>query len=411
LSIAYAPGTAWAYGRKIAVRRELEERSAAEEKFRRVLENMADIGGRYSALSYFGLLPACLLGVDVRQVLSKAAEMAKACSVSAPLASNPGVALGAVLGELGRRGRDKVTLLLPPELSIFGDWLEQLLAESTGKLGRGLLPVNAEPLGRVGSYGQDRVFIWIDRRDNPERGLARKARALSLHGHPLVSLAIEQPMDLAGEFMRWEVATATAGAILRINPFDQPNVQESKANTDRLLQRVSSGRGLAEARPALVEGELSFFWGTPARHSTALLRRFLAPLARGGYFSIQAYVRERPEVERELLRIRRLVRDAFRVATTHGYGPRFLHSTGQYHKGGPNTGVFLELTADDAEDLPIPGRSYSFAQLKRAQALGDLSALRRHRRRVLRVHLGPGATRGLARLRRILQASLQGREK
>lgn len=373
------------------------EKLARERGFRRIFLNFPDIGGRYSALSYFGLTPAALMGVDVNALLSRALQMAHACAASVPEAESPGTMLGAAMGELGRQGRDKVTLLVPESLATLGMWLEQLLAESTGKEGQGLLPVVGERLGAPSMYGDDRLFVHICLRGEGDCALDRGVVALREAGQPVVTLQMDGPLDLGKEFFRWEIATATAGAILGINAFNQPNVQESKDNTNRLLAIVREQGHLPEERPALVEGGLSLY----IIHPGATIAETLAQARPGEYVALQAYLTETPETEQVLQDIRRGLRDRLQLATTLGYGPRFLHSTGQYHKGGPNTGLFLQLTADDPEDTPIPGQPYTFGVFKRAQALGDLEALRKHGRRVVRIHM-ENVSQGLTELREIL---------
>jgi transaldolase/glucose-6-phosphate isomerase len=382
---------------------------ARERGFRHTFLNFPDIGGRYSALSYFGLVPAILLKMDAGELLARALRMVHACAASVPLSENPGVALGAALGELGGHGRDKVTFLMPPSLAPLGMWLEQLLAESTGKQATGLLPVVGEPVGEPSVYGQDRLFIYIHLRDEVDPALERGIMALRQAGQPVVAIQMDSRLDLGQEFFRWEIATATAGAILGINPFDQPNVQESKDNTNHLLEAVRKQDQLPEERASLSEGALRLYTQLPASTVAESLARFLAQARPGDYVAMLAYLTESPATEQALQAIRLRLRDSLHVATTLGYGPRFLHSTGQFHKGGPDTGLFLQLTADDAEDTDIPGQPYTFGTFKRAQALGDLEALRKHGRRVVRIHLGADVGQGLAALGKALDLALAGR--
>ncbi len=384
------------------------EAQARERRYRRVFLNPPDIGGRYSALSYFGLVPAALAGADLAGLLDGAIRMSRACGPGRPAAENPGVALGAAMGELARRGRDKVTLLVSEPLETLGMWLEQLLAESTGKQGTGLLPVAGEPVGDPGVYGADRLFVHVRLGPEERAPLARGVEALRAAGHPVVTIQMDDPLDLGQEVFRWEIATATAGAILGINPFDQPNVQESKDNTNRLLEIVRAQGRLPEAVPALVEGGLSLDADPAERTVEGTLARFLAQARPGDYIALMAYLTEAPATHRLLQEIRLRLRDATRLATTLGYGPRFLHSTGQYHKGGPNTGLFIQLTSDDPVDAEIPGAPYTFGVFKRAQALGDLAALRAHGRRAVRVHLGADVIQGLHRLDAAVAAALRG---
>jgi transaldolase/glucose-6-phosphate isomerase len=376
---------------------------AQARKFRRIFLNFADIGGRYSALSYFGLLPAALMGVDVGELLIRALRMTHACM---PAHHNPGITLGAMMGALARQGRDKVTFVVSKPIATLGMWLEQLVAESTGKEGQGMLPVSGEPLGAPSVYGQDRLFIYLRLNGHTEDSLEQGVTALREAAHPVVTIQLNDLLDLGQEFFRWEFAIATAGAILGINPFDQPNVQESKDNTNRLLETVKKQGRLPEEPPALVEHPLSLYAPTVAATVAETLQGFLAQSRAGDYVALMAYVPEASTTEHALHAIRLRLRDDLCLATTLGYGPRFLHSTGQFHKGGPNTGLFLQLTADDAMDLPVLGQPYTFGIFKRAAALGDLAALRTHERRVIRIHLGADVARGLAALTRALDTAL-----
>jgi len=376
--------------------------------YRRVFLNFADIGGRYSALSYFGLVPAALWGVDVARVLDRARHMARACAAGVPLRDNPGVTLGAIMGELGRQGRDKVTFLVARPLATLGMWLEQLIAESTGKAGTGLLPVADEPLGDPSVYGQDRLFIHVRYGAQEDAPLDRGVEALRRAGHPVVTIRVDDLLDLGQEFFRWEIATATAGAVLGINPFDQPNVQESKDNTNRLLAVVRKEGRLPDEPPALVEGPLSFFGDRIEGNASGTLAGFLAQGWPGSYVALMAYLTEGPATDQALRSIRLRLRNGTRLATTVGYGPRFLHSTGQFHKGGPATGLFLQLTADDAVDASLPESPYTFGTFRRAQALGDLQSLRKHGRKVIRIHLGRAVREGLGHLKRAVIEALDG---
>jgi hypothetical protein len=291
-------------------------------------------------------------------------------------------------------------------VTTFGTWLEQLLAESTGKQGTGLLPVADEPLGDVGAYGSDRLFVNLRRRGDTGGPVEARLRALRSAGHPVVTVEMSDTIDVAPEFFRWEIATATAGAILGINAFDQPNVQESKDNTNRLLDVVRRERRLPEPPPSQIDGTLAVYTDAPEANLAATLAQFFRARRPGGYIALLAYLTEAPETHRRLTAIRARLRDATRLATTLGYGPRYLHSTGQYHKGGPPHGLFLLITADDAEDAPVPGQPYTFGVFNRAQALGDLEALRRHGQRALRVHLRGPVDTALERLEDLTAASL-----
>jgi transaldolase/glucose-6-phosphate isomerase len=371
---------------------------AKKRGFRQVFLNFKDIGGRYSALSYFGLVPAVLMGVDVRALLNRSIRMMQACESSVQIEENPAVVLGAALGELALKGRDKVTLLAQDRLAPFGMWLEQLLAESTGKDGKGLLPVVGEKPDNLMAYGQDRVFIYLRYLPQEDFDLDRVVDSIRDSGHPVVTIEVNDLLNLGQEFFRWELATAVVGKVLGINPFDQPNVQESKDNAKRLLEKLVEQGELPQEQPAVVEDGLSLYGVEGATSLGEGVKQFLEQAKGGDYVALQAYFAEEPETETALQVIRHHIRDTQHVATTVGYGPRFLHSTGQYHKGGPDTGLFLQLTADDVEDEYVPGRGYTLGQIKHAKALGDLQALRQHGRRVIRVHLGEDILAGLSTL-------------
>ena len=386
-------------------------KQAQERAYRKTFLNFADIGGRYSALSYFGLVPAALMGIDVTELLARALRMMHACASCVPAHENPGLVLGAALGELAKNNkRNKVTFLVPEALSPLGMWLEQLLAESTGKEGAGLLPVTGEPLGVPTVYEQDRVFVYIRMKNTVDNVLECGVSSLSEAGQPVITIFLDDLLDLGQEFFRWEIATASAGAILGINAFNQPNVQESKDNTNRLLATVRDQGKLPEAKPSLIEDPLKFYFPEKATTAPDTLKQFLAQARLGDYISLMAYITEDLTTQQALQDIRLLLQDRLHIATTLGYGPRFLHSTGQFHKGGPNTGLFIQLTADTVEDIPIPGAPYTFGVFKQAQALGDMEALQKHGRRVGRVHLGSDINRGLAILNEDLKSALQSKQ-
>ncbi|MDO8473906.1 MAG: glucose-6-phosphate isomerase, partial [Dehalococcoidia bacterium] len=346
---------------------------AGEEGFRRAFLNPADIGGRYSVLSYFGLAPFALAGVDIEAVLDRAERMCHACASCVPVQGNPGAWLGAVMGVLAVKGRDKLTIITSPSISSFGLWAEQLIAESTGKQNTGIVPVAGEPIVSPEFYGKDRVFAYLRLDGDDNADLDRVSEALRKAGNPLVRLDLRDRNDLGAEFFRWEFATAIAGSILRINPFDQPNVQRSKDITSRLLEQYGETGKLPEvAAPVSVE-------------------RLLRGVSPGKYLAIMAYVCQTPGLDRAFRDLRRKVLERHGIATTLGYGPRFLHSTGQLHKGGPDTGLFLQITAGRRSDVPVPGQPYTFGVLADAQALGDLQALRAAGRQVARVHLVSGS--------------------
>ncbi len=331
------------------------ETTAREHGFRAVFLNPEDIGGRYSALSYFGLVPAALIGAPLHEVLDRAEEMQTASERMVPAAQIPGATLGALMGEAAKAGRDKLTLALPEEIASFGSWVEQLIAESTGKQDLGVVPVVGEPLGPPDVYGQDRVFVAIGEHEGLDE--------LENVGHPVTRLRYDGREQIGGEFFRWEMATAIAGSVLGINPFDQPNVQEAKDATKAILASGS------------VED--------PGFDDLGVL---LKQVTDGDYVAILAYLDRTSETEDAIERVRVAIRDRYRVATTTGFGPRFLHSTGQLHKGGANNGVFIQVVdAERSVDLPIPGQPYTFGTLIDAQALGDLRSLRARGRRVARV--------------------------
>ncbi|MGZ6270377.1 MAG: bifunctional transaldolase/phosoglucose isomerase, partial [Candidatus Limnocylindrales bacterium] len=386
------------------------------DELREVFLNPPDVGGRYSALTYVGLVPASLLGIDLDALLARALVMLADCQ-EAEAARNPGLALGLAIGTLARDGRDKLTFVADPEIAIFGAWAEQLLAESTGKHGVGIVPVHLEPLGRPEVYGSDRVFLRLTMAgsDGPATETGEPADVLldrlNAAGHPVIRIDLGDPIDLGAEFVRWEVATAFAGAVLGIDPFDQPNVEESKRNTravladlgpedDQPIQPLARGDGLTLYGDSALR--LSAGPGDPVGE----LRRHFARLRPLGYVAFQAYIAPTASRTVALTGLRTLARQRTKRATTVGYGPTFLHSTGQLHKGGAPIGCFLQLTADHPADRPIPGQPYTFGQLIDAQAAGDLQALEAHDLPVLRVHLGADPDAGLAALGRALAAAL-----
>ncbi|MFN2211449.1 MAG: bifunctional transaldolase/phosoglucose isomerase [Anaerolineales bacterium] len=376
---------------------------ATEKNFRRTFLNFQDIGGRYSALSYFGLVPALLMGIDISTLLERALRMENACASCVPSDENPGVMLGAALGELALQGRDKVTILAPRSLAKFGLWVEQLIAESTGKEGRGLLPVVAESIAQPEFYGNDRLFVvlrWRNQADSSERNV----QYLLNSGFPVITILLDDAMDLGQEFFRWEIAVATAGSILRINAFDQPNVQESKTNTNQILEMIRQGQEPPYETPTLVDGSIEVYSKGSVDDLGEALEEFLAQGITGDFISLMAYITENQETQEYLQELRLHFRELTHLATTVGFGPRFLHSTGQYHKGGPNNGLFLQLTADQQHDLNIPGQPFTFGKFLEAQALGDFQALRRHGRCVMRIHLGKEVEWGLWVLNQVLKA-------
>ncbi len=390
---------------------------AESDGFHHIFFGLPSIGGRYSALSDFGMVPAAIMGIDTLMFLDRTEEMVHACSSSVPVEDNPGVVLGIILGVLVKHGRDKVTLITSPDLMDLGAWLEQLLAESTGKDGRGLIPVDLEHVGPPEVYGSDRVFAYIRLSTAPDAAQDAAMVALERAGQPVVRIAVSDTYDLGQEFFRWEIATAVAGAIIGINAFNQPDVEASKVATRKLTSEYEKTGKLPAETPILEEQGIKLF--TDDRNATALkqaagrdqslvgyLKAHLNRLAAGDYFALLAYIERNDAYQEQLQAIRHAVRDARRVATCLGFGPRFLHSTGQAYKGGPNTGVFLQITCEDAVDLPVPGQKYTFGVVKAAQARGDFEVLAARQRRALRVHLGPDVRAGLTKLHEIVQSAL-----
>jgi len=369
--------------------------TAAELKFRRTFLNQADIGGRYSALSYFGMVPAALMGLDVRRLLDRASQAAPS--------QDEALELGVIMGECANAGRDKLTLVIDPPLATLGLWVEQLIAESTGKEGKGILPVNRESLGGPKVYGDDRLFVSISL--GALAGETKtKLDALAAAGHPIVYRQVENFYDLGAEFFAWEFATACAGWRLGINPFDQPNVQEAKDATKELLSSFVR-RGRLDERTTVAADEGIIVYGDEPQEEKSVaevLRAQLATLKPGDYIAFLNYIEETPETDRKFGALRTRLRDATKCAVTVGYGPRFLHSTGQLHKGGPDTGVFFQIIANDQQDFAIPDESYTFSILKQAQALGDFRALAKRGRRVIGVDLGDDTLAALDRLANIL---------
>ena len=394
------------------------QKVAEREKFAQVFFGAPGIGGRYSALSNFGMVPAAIMGIDVERFLDRTTIMAHACASCVPPEQNPGVLLGVILGAAARSGRDKVTLIASPGVEQLGAWLEQLLAESTGKEGKGIIPIDREPLGAPDVYGADRLFVYLRLDGAPEILQDTGVEALERAGQPVVRIAIGDPHDLGQEFFRWELATAVAGATIGINPFNQPDVEASKVAARKLTDAYEKSGAFPQEDPFYEDGPLALF--ADEKNHVALtesigsdktlngyLRAHLQRLGPGDYFALLAYIERSDAHDRQLQTMRRAIRDARRVATCAGFGPRYLHSTGQAYKGGPNSGVFVLLTCDDAQDLQAPGHRYTFGVVKAAQARGDFRVLVERDRRVLRVHLGADVNRGLELLTRAIERALQ----
>jgi transaldolase/glucose-6-phosphate isomerase len=391
------------------------EKNALTEGFRRVFHGELSIGGRYSVLSDFGMVPAAAIGIDPQAFLESTAEMVRSCAASAPPVENPGVILGAILGCGQRRGRDKVTIIASKGIADFGAWLEQLLAESTGKLGKGIVPVDAEPLGAPAVYGNDRIFAYLRLASDQDTEHEQAIAALEAAGQPVVRITVFDVMQLGQEFFRWEMATAVAGSIIGINPFDQPDVEAAKVKARDLTTAYEKAGKLPEER-AFFEGEGIKLFADP-RNETALkpqatslaaaLKSHFGQIRTGDYATLLAYIDRSPGHIQVMQRLRRLIRDRTKAATCVGFGPRFQHSTGQAYKGGPNAGVFLQITCDDAKDLPVPGHSYTFGVVKAAQARGDLDVLAERGRRALRAHITGDLERGLDTLSRAVEEALR----
>ncbi len=390
---------------------------AESDRFRHVFFGLKSIGGRYSALSDFGMVPAAVMGVDLPRLLNATEEMVHACGATVPVEENPGVVLGAILGTLGVRGRDKVTIITSPGISDLGAWLEQLIAESTGKIGKGLVPVDRERLGNPEAYGKDRVFAYLRLDSAPDKDQDAAIEALEKAGQPVVRIAVEQSYSLGEEFFRWEIATAVAGSVIGINPFDQPDVEAAKVATRKLTSEYEQRGSLPAETPLFESDGIRLF--TDPKNAEALkngakqqslagyLKAHLDRLGAGDYCALLAFIQMNEAHEAALQDIRHNIRDAKRVATCLGFGPRFLHSTGQAYKGGPNSGVFLQITCDDAQDLAVPGQKYTFGVVKAAQARGDFQVLADRNRRALRVHLGPNVGAGLAELAKAVKQALK----
>lgn len=390
------------------------EQVAKADKFRHIFYGDPEIGGRYSALSNFGVVPAALAGLDVQRLLSEAAKGVAAAKQ--PLDQNPGVQLGLLLGAAQNARRDKITFFTSPEIHDLGAWLEQLIAESTGKQGKGITPVDRERIGAPDVYGSDRIFAYLRFAGTSDSSLDAKVDALQFAGHPVVHFEIADRYEIFGQFFTWEVATAVAGSVMGINPFDQPDVESAKVEARALTSAYEETGKLPARAPILEESGLKLFAAeayskalkacAPQPTLTAYLRAHLGQLHPHDYFAALAFLPMFPQHEAAIQAFRHRVRDAKKVATCMGFGPRFLHSTGQDYKGGPNTGVFLQITSDNAIDVQIPGQKYSFGVVVAAQAAGDLAVLESRGRRALRVHLGTDIAAGLSTLSSAIDAAL-----
>jgi transaldolase/glucose-6-phosphate isomerase len=385
------------------------EQVAKADNFRHIFYGLPSIGGRYSALSNFGMVPAAAMGVDITKFLDRTEQMVKACGANVPVAENPGALLGVILGTAAKSGRDKVTIIASPGISDVGAWLEQLLAESTGKQGHGIIPVDREALGAPDVYGNDRVFAYLRLETAPDATQDAQVSTLEKAGQPVIRISVADVYSIGQEFFRWEIATAVAGSIIGINAFNQPDVEASKIATRELTTAYEKTGSLPAESSVLEDKGIKLF--TDPKNADALakaagtnknltgyLRAHLNRIGAGDYFALLAFVEMTAEHEVKLQALRHSVRDKKHAATCLGFGPRFLHSTGQAYKGGPNSGVFLQVTCDDAADLPVPGQKYTFGIVKAAQARGDFQVLADRGRRALRVHLGKDLNAGLATL-------------
>jgi glucose-6-phosphate isomerase len=390
---------------------------AEGDHFLHVFFGRPSIGGRYSALSNFGMVPAAVMGLDTKKFLARAAEMVRGCGAGIAVEENSAAVLGIILGTAANTGRDKVTIITSPSISDLGAWLEQLLAESTGKVGKGIIPVDREHLTSPDVYGNDRVFVYVRLESGPDADQDAKVAAIEKAGHPVVRISMADVYDLGAEFFRWEIATAVAGATIGINAFNQPDVEASKVVTRDLTSAYEKTGALPAEKPVVEDAGIKIF--TDDKNAADLakaagsdksvagyLKAHLSRIKTGDYFAVLGYIQMNAENEQSLQNLRHLVRDKKHVATCLGFGPRFLHSTGQAYKGGPNSGVFLQITCDDSVELPVPGQKYTFGVVKAAQARGDFQVLADRGRRALRVHLGSNLKAGLTTLQAAVQKAL-----
>ena len=386
---------------------------AEADKFWKIFAGDPSIGGRYSALSNFGMVPGAAMGLDLGKFLKTTHEMVKACGADSKAGANPGVVLGNILGVAANHGRDKITFIASPGIHDLGAWLEQLIAESTGKVGKGIIPVDREKPAKPAVYGNDRVFAYLRLANKPDKKQDASVAAIEKAGHPVIRITVPNVYALGQEFFRWEIATAVAGSIIGINAFNQPDVEASKIETKKLTSEYEANGSLPPESPFFVSKDAKLF--ADEKNTAALsggktlgevLQTHLSRIGAGDYFAVLGYIPMNAENEKALQAIRHSVRDAKKVATCLGFGPRFLHSTGQAYKGGPNSGVFLQITCDDASDLAVPGQKYTFGVVKAAQARGDFAVLAERGRRALRVHLGKNLKSGLNALAKAVAQGL-----
>jgi glucose-6-phosphate isomerase len=379
------------------------EKTATARNFRHTFRNFADIGGRFSALTYFGMVPAALMEIDLEKLLGRAIDVI-AENNGKKASECPALVLGATLGTLANLKIDKCTFWVPDALSSVGLWLEQLIAESTGKEQKGILPVAGETPGTPSEYGADRVFAYLRPREDDCTYLDARMATLRDADKPIVWITVNDNYDIAREFMRWELATAVAGSIIGINPFNQPNVQEAKDVTKTYVANLEKEGSLPSVKPDAEADGLTIYGSVKGDTLAELIFSFFADQKSGDFATIQAYLTESPKMTEALAKLQACIRDCTMLATTKGYGPRFLHSTGQFHKGGPNGGHFIQLTQDIGEDVPLPGRSYTFGLFRNAQVLGDHDTLVKHDRRVIRIHLGADPLGGVQKLTKAVES-------
>ena len=386
---------------------------AESDRFWKIFAGVPSIGGRYSALSNFGMVPAAAMGMDLGKFLKNTREMSKACGAGTTPDKNPGVLLGTILGVAANHGRDKITIITSPGIFDLGAWLEQLIAESTGKIGKGIIPVDRENLAKPETYGNDRVFAYLTLAGKTNKAQDAAVAALEKAGQPVIRITLPNTYTLGQEFFRWEIATAVAGSIIGIDAFNQPDVEASKIETRKLTSEYEAKGSLPPESPFFTSKEAKLF--ADPKNTAALsggkslaevLKSHLSRIGPGDYFAVLGYIPMNAENQAALQSIRISVRDSKKVATCLGFGPRFLHSTGQAYKGGPNSGVFLQITCDDASDLPVPGQKYTFGIVKAAQARGDFAVLAERGRRALRVHLGKNLKSGLKALAKAVNQAL-----
>src|SRR5882724_9596239 len=389
------------------------QKVAEGDHFRHIFYGLSSIGGRYSALSNFGMIPASLMGIDTAKFLERTKKMVDASSANVPAEQNAAVILGLILGVAANHGRDKITIIASPGISDLGAWLEQLIAESTGKIGKGIIPVDRERLAKPATYGNDRLFAYLRLASKPNKAQDAAVAALEKAGQPVVRITLPNTYTLGQEFFRWEIATAVAGSLIGINAFNQPDVEASKIETKKLTSQYETTGSLPPESPFFEEKGIKLFAdekNTAALQGRAkladVLKAHLSRLGAGDYFAVLGYITMNPANEKILQGIRHAVRDKKKVATVLGFGPRFLHSTGQAYKAGPNSGLFLQVTCDDAKDLPVPGQNYTFGVVKAAQARGDFAVLVERGRRALRVHFGKNLKSGLAALTKAVQKAI-----